>query len=71
MDQRDDYTELDSPPTTFDPRWWYEVARNVLVVFGLVGFALMLAGWAVVKVAEMRHMPLPKGPPADLTEPAP
>jgi hypothetical protein len=71
MDERDDYGELAAPAPIGDPRRWYEVARNLAVVVGLVGFALMLAGLAVVKVTEIRHTPLPNGPRADLTEPAP
>jgi hypothetical protein len=68
MDQRDDYGELNSPSPIADPRRWYEVTRNLAVVVGLVGFALMLAGLAIVKVVETRQTPVPKGLPADWAE---
>jgi hypothetical protein len=68
MDQRDDYGELGPLSPGMDPRWWYEVARNLVLAVGLVVLALMFAGALLVKVVEIRGKP--KGPPADSTDPA-
>jgi hypothetical protein len=62
MDQRDDYAELTPPTPLVDPGWWHGLIRNLLLVVGLIAFALFLAGVAVVRVVEMRGTRLPKMP---------